>query len=84
MLNQLWWDLNYISHSLLGEGEVKFLEQDSLAWTGYMRARGNIFSWDNSKLLDILQQFTFVIKQKEQNTDLTISNNTNRIDMQNQ
>ena len=32
------------------------------------------------KMLDILQQFTFVIKKKEQNTDLTISNNTNRID----
>ena len=28
MHNQLWWDLNQISHSLLGEGEVKFLEQD--------------------------------------------------------
>ena len=32
------------------------------------------------KMLDILQQFTFVIKKKEQNTYLTISNNTNRID----
>ena len=32
MHNQLWWDLiNQISHSLLGEGEVKFLERDSLA-----------------------------------------------------
>ena len=29
--NQLWWDLNQISHNLLGEGEVKFLERDSLA-----------------------------------------------------
>ena len=48
-----------------------------------MRERGNISSWDNSKLLDILQQFTFVIKQKEQNTDLTISNNTNRIGRKN-
>ena len=49
-----------------------------------MRERGNISSWDNSKLLDILQQFTFVIKQKEQNIDLTISNNTNRIDRKKQ
>ena len=55
-----------------------------LAWVGYMRERGNISSWDNSKLLDILQQFTFVIKQKEQNIDLTISNNTNRIDRKKQ
>ena len=32
------------------------------------------------RLLDIFQQFTFVIKQKEQNTNLNISNNTNRYD----
>ena len=31
-------------------------------------------------LLDIFQQFTFVIKQKEQYIDLRISNNTNRCD----
>ena len=31
MHNQLWWDQNHISHRLLGEGEVKFLERDSLA-----------------------------------------------------
>jgi len=33
-------------------------------------------------LLDIIQQFTFVIKQKEQYTDLTISNNTDRCEKQ--
>ena len=33
-------------------------------------------------LLDIFQQFTFVIKQNEQYTDLIISNNTNRYDRQ--
>ena len=33
-------------------------------------------------LLDIIQQFTFVIKQKEQYTDLTISNNTDRCERQ--
>ena len=33
-------------------------------------------------MLDIFQQFTFVIKQKEQHTDLNISNNTNRCDRQ--
>ena len=32
------------------------------------------------RLLDIFQQFTFVIKQKEQHTYLNISNNTNRYD----
>ena len=31
MHNQLWWDLNQISPSLLGEGEVKLLERDSIA-----------------------------------------------------
>ena len=35
-------------------------------------------------VLDIFQQFTFVIKQKEQHTDLNISNNTNRYDRQKQ
>ena len=35
-------------------------------------------------MLDIFQQFTFVIKQKEQYTDLTISNNTHRSDRQKQ
>ena len=36
----------------------------------------------NIKLLDIIQQFTFVIKQKEQYTNLTISNNTDRCERQ--
>ena len=36
------------------------------------------------RLLDIFQQFTFVIKQKEQHSDLNISNNTNRYDKQKQ
>ena len=37
----------------------------------------------NIKLLDITQQFTFVIKEKEQQyTDLTISNNTDRCERQ--
>ena len=35
-------------------------------------------------MLDIFQQFTFMIKQKEQHTDLNISNNTNRYDRQKQ
>ena len=35
-------------------------------------------------LLDIFQQFTFVIKQKEQHINLNISNNTNRYDRQKQ
>ena len=34
------------------------------------------------RLLDIFQQFTFVIKQKEQHTDLNINNNTERCDRQ--
>ena len=33
-------------------------------------------------MLDIIQQFTFVIKQKDQYTDLTISNNINRCERQ--
>ena len=33
-------------------------------------------------LLGIFQQFTFVIRQKEQYTNLRISNNTNRCDRQ--
>ena len=33
---------------------------------------------NRENLLDIFQQITYVIKQKEQNTDLTISNNTYR------
>ena len=33
-------------------------------------------------MLDIFQQFTFVIKQKEQHTNLNINNNTNRCDRQ--
>ena len=33
-------------------------------------------------MLDIFQQFTFVIKQNEQHTNLNISNNTNRSDRQ--
>ena len=33
-------------------------------------------------LLDIIQQFTFVIKQKEQYTNLIISNNTDRCERQ--
>ena len=35
-------------------------------------------------LLDIFQQFTFVIKQNEQYTDLNISNNTNWCNRQTQ
>ena len=35
-------------------------------------------------MLDIFQQFTFMIKQKEQHTDLNISNNTNRYNRQKQ
>ena len=35
-------------------------------------------------LLDMFQQFTFMIKQNEQYTDLKISNNTNRYDRQKQ
>lgn len=31
-------------------------------------------------VLDIFQQFTFVIEQKEQYIDLKLSNNTNRYD----
>ena len=34
--------------------------------------------------LDIFQQFTFIIKQKKQHTNLNISNNTNRCDKQKQ
>ena len=34
------------------------------------------------RLFDIFQQVTFVIKQKEQHTDLNISKNTNRYDRQ--
>ena len=34
------------------------------------------------RLLDIFQQFTFVIKQREQHTDLNINNNANRYDRQ--
>ena len=37
MHNQLWWDLNQISHSLLGEGEVKILEWDSLACVSLLK-----------------------------------------------
>ena len=33
---------------------------------------------NGENLLDIFQQITYVIKQKEQYTDLTISNNTYR------
>ena len=36
------------------------------------------------RLLDIFQQFTFVIKQKEQHTDLNIRKNTNRYNRQEQ
>ena len=36
------------------------------------------------RFMDIFQQFTFVIKQKEQYIDLKISNNTNRCDRQKQ
>ena len=35
-------------------------------------------------LLDIFQQFTFVIKYKKKHTDLNINNNTNRCDKQTQ
>ena len=35
-------------------------------------------------MLDIFQQFTFVINQKEQHTNLNISNNTNKCDRQTQ
>jgi len=38
----------------------------------------------NKFLLDIFQQFTFVIKQKEKYTNLRISNNTNRCNRQKQ
>ena len=36
------------------------------------------------KLLDIFQQFTFIIKQRDHHTDLNINNNTNRYDRQEQ
>ena len=37
---------------------------------------------NRENLLDIFQQITYVIKQKEQYTDLTISNNTDRCERQ--
>ena len=38
----------------------------------------------NDEVLDIFQQFTFMIKQKEQHTNLNISNNTNKCERQKQ
>ena len=35
-------------------------------------------------MLDIFQQFTFVIKQKEQHTNLNISKNSNKYNRQEQ
>ena len=56
MHNQLWWDQNHISHRLLGEGEVKFLERDSLACVSLLERA--IYEQEVTSLVGIILSFS--------------------------